>query len=73
MLTWLLIIFNRHFSKRYGWDPKWFRAKDFDKDLIKRIRKFQKRNNIFPSGLCGKRTYRLALLRILREVKKRKH
>jgi len=72
MLTWLLIIINKRLSKRLGWRPGWFWTSGFDDKLIKRIKTLQKKNGLFPSGLCGKRTYRLALLKTLLDIKRRK-
>jgi murein L,D-transpeptidase YcbB/YkuD len=64
---------NKKLSKKHGWNPRWFWACTFDKQLIKKIRQFQKKCGLFPSGLCGKKTYRLILLKILLDIKKRKH
>jgi len=73
MITWLLIMINKKLSKKHGWSPRWFWLSKFDKYLIKNIRNFQRKHGIFPSGLCGKKTYRLILLKILLDIKKRKH
>jgi len=60
-------------SNKHGWRPAWFLRKGFDKVLIKKIRAFQRKNGLFPSGICGKKTYRLVLLKILLGIKKKKH
>ena len=72
MITRLLIILNKRLSKKYGWQPRWFRVSDFNNILITRIRRLQKKNGLFPSGLCGKKTYRLSLLKTLLDIKRRK-
>lgn len=71
-MTWLLIKINKRLSKKYGWRPSWFWVRDYNEKLIKRIKNLQKRNGLFPSGLCGKKTYRLALLKTLLDIKRRK-
>jgi len=73
MFNWLLTIINKRLSKKYGWQPIWFLRKRFDKVLIKRIKAFQRKNKLFPSGICGKKTYRLVLLKVLLGIKQRKH
>jgi len=72
MLTKLLIILNKRLSKKYGWHPCWFTAFGFNKNLIKKIKLFQKKFGLLPSGLCGKKTYRLVLLKVLLDIKRRK-
>ena len=72
MLMRLLIMLNKRLSKKYGWSPRWFWASDFNAKLIKRIRALQRKHGLFPSGLCGKKTYRLALLKTLLDIKRRK-
>ena len=72
MLTKFLIMVNKKLSEKHGWEPSWFYVAGVDKKLIRRIKKFQKRFGLFPSGLCGKRTHRLVLLKILLDIKRRK-
>ena len=72
MLTKFLIMINKKLSKKHGWEPSWFYVYSFNEKLIKRIKTFQKRFGLFPSGLCGKRTHRLLLLKILLDIKRRK-
>ena len=68
----LLIILNKKCSKRHGWKPYWFYVYGFNGKLIKRIKRFQKKADLLPSGICGKKTHRLILLKRLLDIKKRK-
>jgi|TARA_R110000824_G_scaffold383235_1_gene576735 murein L,D-transpeptidase YcbB/YkuD len=68
----LRIILNKRYSEKYGWKPNWFYAYDFDEVLTKRIKKFQRKFGLFPSGVCGKKTHRLVLLVRLLDIKRRK-
>ena len=52
MFYWLLIMINKYMSDKHGWRPAWFVRKGFDKVLIKKIRAFQRKNGLFPSGIC---------------------
>ena len=72
MLTRFLIIINKRLSKKYGWKPHWFLTSGFNDKLIKKIRRLQRKLGLFPSGLCGKKTYRLVLLKTLLDIKRRK-
>jgi len=72
MVTWLLIILNKRLSEKYGWLPSWFRTSGFNDVLIKKIKALQIEHSLFPSGLCGKKTYRLVLLQTLLDIKRRK-
>ena len=52
------IFYNQASSSKLGWTVKDFGCEDFDDDLIKAIKKFQKENNLKADGLCGPGTYR---------------
>jgi murein L,D-transpeptidase YcbB/YkuD len=71
MLTWISVMINKKLSAKYGWVPRWFHSKHFDKSLVKEIKTFQRNNGLFPSGWCGKKTYRQALFKILLRIKQR--
>ena len=70
--TYFKNIFNRRSAKKYGWTPAWFHAKDFDGVLVKRIKIFQTRAQLFSSGICGLKTYKYILLHRLQNIRKRK-
>jgi len=73
MFIWLAIKRNKRLAQRHGWEPKWFNATGFNKELVKNIKQFQKKHGIKANGVCGSRTYRLILLKVLLEIKDRKH
>ena len=50
--------YNQASSEKLGWEPDWFGASDFEDDLIKKIRNFQRKHGLTPDGLCGPGTYR---------------
>ncbi len=50
--------YNEASAKKLGWEPSWFGAVDFEDDLIKKIRAFQKDHGLTPDGLCGPTTFR---------------
>ncbi len=50
--------YNSSSSSKLGWTPKDFGCDDFDDDLVKAIKKFQKSIGIKADGLCGPGTYR---------------
>ena len=50
--------YNSSSSNKLGWTPKDFGCDDFDDDLVKAIKKFQKSVGIKADGLCGPGTYR---------------
>jgi len=52
------IFYNQASSSKLGWTVKDFGCEDFDDDLIKAIKKFQKENGLKADGLCGPGTYR---------------
>jgi len=55
------IEYNKTKADKYGWDPTWFGAKQFDDDLINAIASWQKKNGLTPDGMCGPGTYRRLL------------
>tara|TARA_R110000824_G_scaffold150209_7_gene320760 strand:+ start:2000 stop:2236 length:237 start_codon:yes stop_codon:yes gene_type:complete len=71
MLLWFSVVINKKLSKKHGWEPFWFNSKTFDRKLVENVKNFQKNNGLFPSGWCGRKTYRKALLRVLIGIKKR--
>ena len=50
--------YNKSSSDSLGWDPSWFGCKNFDEDLIKAVKKWQKANGLIGDGLVGPMTYR---------------
>lgn len=50
--------YNEASAAKLGWDPSWFGAADFEDDLIKKIRTFQRKHGLTPDGLCGPGTFR---------------
>ena len=52
------IFYNEASAAKLGWEPEWFGANDFDEDLIKKIRAFQKDIGTTVDGLCGPNTFR---------------
>lgn len=50
--------YNEASAKKLGWEPSWFGAVDFEDDLVKKIRKFQRTLGLTPDGLCGPTTFR---------------
>jgi len=52
------VFYNQASAAKLGWDTSWFRAKEFDDDLVDKIAEWQKKNGIKPDGLCGPSTYR---------------
>lgn len=50
--------YNSSSSSKLGWMPNDFGCDDFDDDLVKAIKKFQKSVGIKADGLCGPGTYR---------------
>ena len=50
--------YNSSSSSKLGWKPQDFGCDDFDDDLVKAIKKFQKSVGIKADGLCGPGTYR---------------
>jgi hypothetical protein len=52
------INYNRSNAKKYSWDPTWFGAEEFDKNLIENIKEWQVSYGLNPDGLVGPMTYR---------------
>jgi hypothetical protein len=52
------IFYNEASAEKLGWAPGWFNCKEFDEDLIKAIKVWQKKNGILPDGMCGPSTHR---------------
>jgi hypothetical protein len=50
--------YNASSSSKLGWTPQDFGCDDFDDQLVKAIKKFQKSVGIKADGLCGPGTYR---------------
>ena len=71
--TWYKLWRNKRLANKYGWKPDWFGAWNFDEELIKRIKLFQRAQKLPATGICNKKTYRLILLKILKDISKRKY
>lgn len=54
------IFYNQASAAKLGWTPEWFGAYDFDEDLLKKIRNFQRMHRLTADGMCGPTTYRRA-------------
>ena len=52
------IFYNQASSAKLGWTPEWFGAYEFDEDLLKKIRTFQRLHRLTADGMCGPTTYR---------------
>jgi hypothetical protein len=50
--------YNEASSQKLGWEPDWFGAENFQDDLVKKIRQFQREHGMTADGLCGPSTYR---------------
>ena len=59
-MNWFKIRYNKRSAKKYGWEPSWFGATEFDNELIKNIKEFQELHDLKADGLCGPATYRRA-------------
>ena len=64
--------YNSSSSNKLGWTPKDFGCDDFDDDLVKEIKKFQKSVGIKADGLCGPGTYRRIVAKKESEAQKHK-
>ena len=64
--------YNSSSSSKLGWTPKDFGCDDFDDDLVKAIKKFQKSVGIKADGLCGPGTYRRLIAKKESEAEKHK-
>jgi len=54
------IFYNQASAAKLGWTPEWFGAYDFDENLLKKIRNFQRMHRLTADGMCGPTTYRRA-------------
>jgi len=61
MMSFWKIAWNKRSSVKYGWEPEWFGAAAFNKDLIKKIKSFQRKMKVKVDGLCGSSTHRRKL------------
>ena len=52
------IFYNQGSASKLGWEPSWFKASEFDEELITKIEKFQEEHDLTADGLCGPLTYR---------------
>ena len=52
------IFYNEASAAKLGWTPEWFGAYDFDENLLKKIRNFQRLHRLTADGMCGPTTYR---------------
>ena len=59
-MNWFKIRYNKRSAKKYGWEPSWFGATEFNNELIKNIKEFQELHDLKADGLCGPTTYRRA-------------
>lgn len=50
--------YNKSSADSLGWDPSWFGAEEFDDDLVKKVKKWQKSLGLTADGLVGPMTYR---------------
>jgi N-acetyl-anhydromuramyl-L-alanine amidase AmpD len=58
-VIWYKNLRNKRYSGSLGWDPTWFNAEKFDKELVDKIINFQLEYDISPDGICGPRTFRI--------------
>lgn len=52
------IDYNKKTSVKFGWQPEWFGASEFDSYLVEKIREFQLEHDLDPDGYCGPATFR---------------
>ena len=52
------IFYNEASATKLGWTPEWFGAYDFDDNLLKKIRAFQREHGLTADGMCGPTTFR---------------
>ena len=50
--------YNKQTSEKYGWDPSWFDADDFDLELQEKVKLFQKSMVLGPMVFVGPATFR---------------
>jgi len=52
------IFYNEASALKLGWSPEWLDHDDFDEELLKKIKLFQKNHGLTADGLLGPGTYR---------------
>ena len=52
------VFYNKSTSDSLGWKPEWFGHNIIDEVLIKKVKQWQKNNDLKPDGLVGPMTYR---------------
>ena len=52
------IFYNEASANKLGWKPQDFGCDEFDEDLLKAIRKFQRSHGLTADGMCGPSTFR---------------
>ena len=50
--------YNSSSAAKLGWTPEWFGCSEFDYNLVKAVKTWQKNNGLRPDGLVGPVTYR---------------
>ncbi len=71
MFGWLTNLRNRRSANKHGWTPEWFGAHDFDKELSKKVSKFQEACGLWANGVVDRETYKKALLARLKRIRRR--
>ena len=61
-MGWYQNRYNKRSAKKYGWQPSWFEADNFDDELTENIKEFQERHGLKQDGLCGSMTFRRIIL-----------
>jgi hypothetical protein len=52
------VFYNKSSADSLGWDPSWFGVTEYDDDLVKAIKSWQRAHGLKADGLCGPSTYR---------------
>lgn len=52
------LFYNQASQAKLDWDPSWFGHRSNDEELIKHVKKWQKKNGLTADGLVGPMTYR---------------
>jgi len=58
MKSIIINYYNRRSAKKYGWEPNWFAAINFDARLTKQVKDFQAECGLKQDGMVGPMTYR---------------